>query len=567
MNAKQLSRELRRVARQEVPNGETNLWPEIRNRVAARRTPYSSPSSHGSYIRSETSDGRPELSSVYVWSAEARPGRIGNGARLLAAGAVVALLVALLAVVMGNHGGDNRPAGMVASPASAPAGSGTPAASPASLAPGWSSSGKLTIPISPAGGSDLTGTVDAQILPTGDLRLRYRAATPSDAMTWHVVPENCPALTAVHELDLDGRDIIPAFLVFGGQSEFVPADKTHQPMTLLAFAQRGGSPVACAAIPAVPDSLIVVYDPAPGVPRTCPVTLPTTPRFAPRGAPVDPGVGDGDFWYGTDDLYTGLPLDGVWATTRQKVFWWSTAYSVNAEPEPALQVTGKRLDGDAPPATVDPPTNGAGGMLAGVTFSTPGCWQVTGAYKGHSLSFVVWVNDDSGTPVTQAPGPVPVATPAPGADGLIHTDLVCDASSFGPSTASPSDINVEFAGTASSGQFWALLFQEMPLYANQNTELAWKIGSPDPLTLTVEDAQGNRIDPSSGPSPSATSNWPRPGSEWLSSIVFPHSGCWHVQARAGTATGDMWFEVFSPPGTPAAITPEPVRIGSGPPLE
>jgi hypothetical protein len=36
---------------------------------------------------------------------------------------------------------------------------------------------------------------------------------------------------------------------------------------------------------------------------------------------------------------------------------------------------------------------GAGSfMLVGVDFPTTGCWQVTGAYKGETVSFVVWVD-------------------------------------------------------------------------------------------------------------------------------------------------------------------------------
>jgi hypothetical protein len=30
-------------------------------------------------------------------------------------------------------------------------------------------------------------------------------------------------------------------------------------------------------------------------------------------------------------------------------------------------------------------------MLTGVIVPTPGCWEITGAYKGQQLNFVVWV--------------------------------------------------------------------------------------------------------------------------------------------------------------------------------
>jgi hypothetical protein len=30
-------------------------------------------------------------------------------------------------------------------------------------------------------------------------------------------------------------------------------------------------------------------------------------------------------------------------------------------------------------------------MLTGVYMQTPGCWEITGEYKGQKLSFVVWL--------------------------------------------------------------------------------------------------------------------------------------------------------------------------------
>jgi hypothetical protein len=60
-----------------------------------------------------------------------------------------------------------------------------------------------------------------------------------------------------------------------------------------------------------------------------------------------------------------------------------------------LKVTGRRLDGDAPPLVVDKVTNALfvprAVMLTGVIVPTPGCWEITGAYKGQQLNFVVWV--------------------------------------------------------------------------------------------------------------------------------------------------------------------------------
>ncbi len=240
-----------------------------------------------------------------------------------------------------------------------------------------------------------------------------------------------------------------------------------------------------------------------------------------------------------------------------KVFWWSRNYGWAAEPIPALTVTGERLDGAAPALTVDQATNGAGGMLTGISFPTTGCWRISGTYQSQTLSFVVWVNDLSSVQFSQAPGPMPATTATPGADGLTHTDQQCRPNSFGPSSASPSDVNVEFRGTASSGQFWAMLYQPMPIYAKQNVQFAWKLESADTFTVTFEDSAGNQIGPTAYTAgPLTSSNWPRPGTEWHTGVVFPHSGCWHAHAQAGDVTGDMWFEVFSTTVTPSS-TPTP----------
>jgi hypothetical protein len=82
----------------------------------------------------------------------------------------------------------------------------------------------------------------------------------------------------------------------------------------------------------------------------------------------------------------------------QKIFWWSDLFSLAKEPEPALVVTGYRLDAKAPPLKTYGATNASAGdigdaMLTGVDFPTLGCWKITGEYKNTELSFVVWVRE------------------------------------------------------------------------------------------------------------------------------------------------------------------------------
>jgi len=93
-------------------------------------------------------------------------------------------------------------------------------------------------------------------------------------------------------------------------------------------------------------------------------------------------------------LWSGLPNNPEGFT--QKIFWWSSLFSLKDELEPALVVFGERLDAKAPPLKVSRATNASAGdigsaMLVGVDFPTLGCWKITGQYKKTELSFVIWI--------------------------------------------------------------------------------------------------------------------------------------------------------------------------------
>jgi hypothetical protein len=139
-------------------------------------------------------------------------------------------------------------------------------------------------------------------------------------------------------------------------------------------------------------------------PTDCPVT--TAPKQNSFKAP-EPYSADapweGIFWYGTDNLWTALHTNGVWEGLpdnpegyTQKIMWWSDLYVLKDELVPALEVTGRRLDADAPPLKTYGATNAfaadiGDAMLTGVDFPTRGCWEITGRYKESELTFVVWV--------------------------------------------------------------------------------------------------------------------------------------------------------------------------------
>lgn len=142
------------------------------------------------------------------------------------------------------------------------------------------------------------------------------------------------------------------------------------------------------------------------VPDSCPVTTPPDHPFTPPGSHVLSG--ENDFWVGTEKLWTALNTSGTWEwephkpghehqiqPLTRKIFWMSVDYDWRKEPHPELKVTGRRLDGTAPPLLVGPMTHAIVGsnaaMLSGIYVPTPGCWEITGDYKGEKLSFVVWL--------------------------------------------------------------------------------------------------------------------------------------------------------------------------------
>jgi hypothetical protein len=143
---------------------------------------------------------------------------------------------------------------------------------------------------------------------------------------------------------------------------------------------------------------VVPHDP----PANCPLTVPQDPLFMPPAPYSDLGF-EGEFWYGSNSLWTAVRQNGIWEALphnpegyTQKVFWWREGYTWNEEPEPDLIVTGERLDASASPLIASKATNAYAGdigsaMLVGVDLPTLGCWKITGQYKEAELSFVIWV--------------------------------------------------------------------------------------------------------------------------------------------------------------------------------
>jgi hypothetical protein len=143
------------------------------------------------------------------------------------------------------------------------------------------------------------------------------------------------------------------------------------------------------------------------VPETCSVTKPAEHPFVPP-LPHSEKPPRGQFWFGTDRLWTRLPETGAWIglghytpedpTFRQKLFFWRQGYDPHAETQEKLIISGKRIDALAQPLQTDGPGTGSWTandqfLVAGINFPTIGCWKITGRYGNDELTFVVWVGE------------------------------------------------------------------------------------------------------------------------------------------------------------------------------
>ena len=135
------------------------------------------------------------------------------------------------------------------------------------------------------------------------------------------------------------------------------------------------------------------------VPKTCPVTKPSEHPFVP---PKPYQTGTGIDWFGTDKLWTYLPRDGV-SGQGEKSIWFSREWSrysgwIPDKVDTKLTITARRLDADTPPPKISAgPTfnrDWKAFMLGGISFPTPGCWEITGRYEDAEVQFVQWVVSD-----------------------------------------------------------------------------------------------------------------------------------------------------------------------------
>jgi len=127
---------------------------------------------------------------------------------------------------------------------------------------------------------------------------------------------------------------------------------------------------------------------------SCRTTAPPVPAFTPPAPYSSAPFGDDAFLVGTSDLWVAV-WNQPWQGLRQKIWWWRPGFNGATEQSPALSILLREVSSNVAFAVNTPATNGSFGgeskMLVGIDFPAPGCWQVTGNYGGHTLSFVTEV--------------------------------------------------------------------------------------------------------------------------------------------------------------------------------
>jgi hypothetical protein len=100
----------------------------------------------------------------------------------------------------------------------------------------------------------------------------------------------------------------------------------------------------------------------------------------------------------------------------------------------------------------------------------------------------------------------------------------------------------EAKGATENGEAWALIFK--PLRQSQPVKIVWRVtGSGRFRIAAYNSGLDGPLGPESGPNEHTASNWDRPGDEWGTVFVFPHAGCWRIEASRGNAHATFLFSV------------------------
>jgi hypothetical protein len=259
----------------------------------------------------------------------------------------------------------------------------------------------------------------------------------------------------------------------------------------------------------------------------CPVTEPN--GSTPPGEDPDRTsnvLGNGAIWVGLYPEGTVIfepdgpggrdPLTGAYA---MKFWWWRGV-------EGQLEITGQRLDGEAPPMWGGVPEGygDTGFQATGLVFPTEGCWEVTGRVGDASITFVTRVVSFYPPFKRYEVGEVTLATcpvTEPNGIGALDDEPRFAYSSAGISTKlwPAGRVVVSPRGAGEQLEDGSLA-----------VEWPWLRGPPGELEIT-----GRRLDE---PAPPLRAEVPDGYGEigaQPSELVFPTPGCWEVTARVGSA--------------------------------
>lgn len=119
-------------------------------------------------------------------------------------------------------------------------------------------------------------------------------------------------------------------------------------------------------------------------------------------APYPTHISSDTFWYGSEALWTNVPIDGVWhlnnlaqrGTYANKLIFWHRGFDWRKEREPKFTFTARRLDVEAQPLVQSGAipvfvTGATSAMMIGMSLPSAGCWELTADYHGHLCS-VLW---------------------------------------------------------------------------------------------------------------------------------------------------------------------------------
>jgi hypothetical protein len=117
-------------------------------------------------------------------------------------------------------------------------------------------------------------------------------------------------------------------------------------------------------------------------------------------------AGPGQFWFGTNRLWTSLPIDGTWKglpqhspgdlSFREKMAFYRQGYTVDNDPQPPkLVIKARRLDTDSSSYVLDQPITvwhddrDHPFIMTGINFGALGCWEIRARYSDDEIRFVI----------------------------------------------------------------------------------------------------------------------------------------------------------------------------------